>query len=75
MREASIQLRPKELVVCEYIARGYTAKEIARELKLSFRTVEHYTDKVKDKFSVGSKRLLMRKLMELNDYQRMHTSL
>jgi DNA-binding CsgD family transcriptional regulator len=38
-----------------YLSRGMTIKRIAQELKLSARTVEHYLEHVKNKFSCSTR--------------------
>jgi DNA-binding CsgD family transcriptional regulator len=43
-----------------YLARGMTIKEIALELKLSARTVEHYLEAVKDKLNCNTRSELVR---------------
>lgn len=51
------QLTPREREVLRYIARGYTYKEIARELHISAKTVETHVSAV------------LRKLQLTNRYQ------
>lgn len=44
-----------------YLLRGATAKEIAKKLDLSFRTIEDYIELIKDKFQCSSKTSLIEK--------------
>lgn len=46
---------PREIEVAKNIILGKTAKDIAKELSLSFRTVESYIDTIKAKLRCHSK--------------------
>lgn len=48
-------LTPKELKVLFFLLRGSTAKEIAKKMKLSNRTIEQYIDSIKNKFKCSTK--------------------
>lgn len=50
---SSLPLRERQCL--QYIAQGYTAKMIARELGLSYRTVESYIDNLKSRLGANSK--------------------
>ncbi len=63
---AGIKLSTRQVECISYAMAGYTAKEIAIDLGLSPRTVEHYFDLIKDKYNCTSKRELMHKLMPEN---------
>lgn len=49
------RLTQRELDCVRYIVRGYTSKEIAKELSLSFRTVENYCERIKTKLGCRRK--------------------
>lgn len=51
----SLNFTPREYQVLKNILMGFTAKQIGRQLNLSFRTVEDYTDKIKRKLQCTSK--------------------
>jgi len=53
--QAHFQLTQRELQVLQYVTRGYTAKKIARQLDISFRTVEKHTLNIKTKLGCLSK--------------------
>jgi DNA-binding CsgD family transcriptional regulator len=55
-------LTPQESRVLIYYANGYTAKNIARILSISHRTVESHIYKIKTKFDYASKEQLLKKL-------------
>jgi DNA-binding CsgD family transcriptional regulator len=57
----NICLSPREAECLRSLAKGKTAKMIARELNLSTRTVEHYLENIKFKFNVNSKYDLINK--------------
>lgn len=50
----------KRQAQCAYLAaKGYSAKEIGKLLGISYRTVEHYLDYIKNKTGITSKRELI----------------
>ncbi|MHB1947212.1 MAG: LuxR C-terminal-related transcriptional regulator [Gammaproteobacteria bacterium] len=49
------QLTKREMECLHYTVIGYTAKRIARELNISFRTVQEYLTNIRIKFDVSSK--------------------
>lgn len=51
-RSAKINFSEKELEVIRLISNGLTNKEIAREIGLSFRTVEGYRTRIQEKMDV-----------------------
>lgn len=54
------RLTPRELEVMRLIARGYTYKEVARELVLSIKTVETHVSAVLRKLQLSDRRELAR---------------
>lgn len=60
-----VTLSPREEETLEYTVKGYTAKQIAKELSLSPRTIEEYINQVKLKLGVSSKQLLIQKVLSL----------
>lgn len=65
-KDDKYKLTKRESECLFYTLRGKTAKEIARILKLSPRTIEDYLDKVKMKFFCASKSELISKAFEDN---------
>jgi len=61
-RNLSPQLTFKETRCAELVLEGNTAKEIAKILNLSPRTIEHYFEKLKQKFECRSKAMLIKTL-------------
>jgi DNA-binding CsgD family transcriptional regulator len=57
--ELTTQLPARELECLRYIMQGYTSKMIARELGLSFRTVESYIRNLKNRLGVATRFELM----------------
>ncbi len=57
-------LSQREMQCLYQATRGKTAKQIAKALSLSNRTVEHYLDNIKNKMGVSSKAELIAKAME-----------
>ena len=49
------KLSPRELEIIHYTAKGYTAKQIARLIKLGHRTVESYVANIRRK--LGAKNI------------------
>jgi DNA-binding NarL/FixJ family response regulator len=54
------QLSPREREVMRYIARGYTYREVARELVLSVKTVETHVSAVLRKLQLSNRHELAR---------------
>ncbi len=54
------QLSPREMEVLRLIARGYIYKELARELSISVKTVEHHVSAVVRKLQLSSRHQLTR---------------
>ena len=50
-----LSIPPREKQCLQLIAQGYTAKMMARELGLSYRTIESYIDNLKTRLGVNSK--------------------
>ncbi len=63
--ETVLRLSPRELDVLRFISCGYPASYIAKELKLSRRTVENYLATIKDKLNCNSKVELIQKTQEI----------
>lgn len=59
------RITKREKEVLYYLTRGKTAKEIALMLGLSYRTIEHYIEKIKIKTKVSSKSELIEKAIHL----------
>ena len=59
-------LTSREKQILELILHNLTAKKIAKKLGISPRTVEEYTDTIKNKFSCDSKSELISKAIENN---------
>lgn len=57
------QLTKRESQVVFYLIRGNTAKEIARKIHLSFRTVEKHIDRIKKKMNVYTRSQLIEKAL------------
>ncbi|RAP35493.1 hypothetical protein B1207_12405 [Legionella quinlivanii] len=58
-------LTPREQECLEYTVKGFTAKEIARVLSISPRTVEEYINQVKIKLGVSTKREMIQKVLDV----------
>lgn len=57
IKMASI-LSPRERACLKFFLQGKTSKETAKELFLSFRTIEYYFENIKDKLNCSTKREL-----------------
>ncbi|KTC84226.1 helix-turn-helix transcriptional regulator [Legionella brunensis] len=57
-------LAPREQECAYWLIRGYSAKQIALKLNLSFRTIEDYLQNMKDKMHVYSRQELIEKLID-----------
>ena len=51
---------PRELEVLKWLAYGYTCKEVARQLYLSPKTVEHYRGRIALKLGLTSRAQIVR---------------
>jgi|TARA_R110002126_G_scaffold17798_2_gene68844 DNA-binding CsgD family transcriptional regulator len=60
---AGIQLTSREEETLQWMAKGYSAKMIAKELSISHRTIEDYQRQLKEKFNVSSKQALLKKVL------------
>ena len=63
LKLGNVSLTPREQECLEYTVKGYTAKQIAKQLALSPRTVEEYLNQIKIKLGVGSKQELIQKVL------------
>lgn len=59
-----VLLTPREKQCLEYTVKGFTAKEIAKKLSISPRTVEEYLNQVKLKLDVSTKQLMIQKVLK-----------
>lgn len=62
LKQMSLSKRQYQCLL--FLKKGYTAKMIGRELKLSHRTIESYIEHLKQKFCVDSKSELIQKIIE-----------
>ena len=62
---AQIKLTKREIECCHMLVFGYSANYIARKLKISTRTAEHYIDSLKLKLQCKSKYALGEKIREI----------
>ncbi|MDF1684909.1 MAG: helix-turn-helix domain-containing protein [Legionellaceae bacterium] len=60
---AGVQLTLREQETLQWMAKGYSAKMIAKELSISHRTIEDYQRQLKEKFNVSSKQALLKKVL------------
>ncbi len=60
---ANRYLNQRDIEIIYWVVRGKTAKEIALNLHLSHRTIEHRLDKIKLKLGVSSKAALIEKII------------
>ncbi|MDR3492769.1 MAG: LuxR C-terminal-related transcriptional regulator [Gammaproteobacteria bacterium] len=63
LKLGNVSLTPREQECLEHTVKGYTAKQIAKKLSISPRTVEEYINQIKLKFDVGSKQELIQKVL------------
>lgn len=61
-------LTPREQECLKLTLRHYTAKQIAKSLGLSYRTIEEYLANLKQKFDVNSKQALIQKVLQKGLY-------
>jgi len=59
-------LSKQEKNITKKLVEGFTAKDIALDLLLSKRTVEHYIENIKNKLNCYSKKEIIQKVLELN---------
>lgn len=62
-RPVTTDLTPRERQVAQYLVNGKSSKQIAKELGLSFRTVEAHRARLMRKFDAGSSNELVAKLI------------
>lgn len=53
--QKNIKLPKRQAEVLHYLIRGKSAKLIAKEMNISFRTIQHYTEILKTKFNCKTK--------------------
>lgn len=58
-KHKNIKLSPRQEEVLFFLIRGKSAKMIARLMNISYRTVEYYTEILKNKFGCGTKNELI----------------
>jgi DNA-binding CsgD family transcriptional regulator len=63
---SKIPLTSREKGICSFLLDGYSAAQIASELSLSKRTIEHAIENIKDKLHLTKKMELISKLNELS---------
>jgi DNA-binding CsgD family transcriptional regulator len=59
----NVLLTPREQECLEYTVKGYTAKQIAKKLSISPRTVEDYLNQTKSKLGVATKQEMIQKVL------------
>ncbi len=59
----NVLLTSRETECLEYTVKGFTAKQIAKKLHISYRTVEDYINQVKIKLDVSTKQEMIQKLL------------
>jgi two-component system NarL family response regulator len=52
LKKEQHKLTTREQVILSYVAQGYSSKEIAKKLEISFRTVEAHRRNIKDKLNI-----------------------
>ncbi len=60
----NVQLTQREMQCLQYTVKGFTAKEIAQQLGISFRTVEEYLTNIRIKAGANSKSELIKMTIE-----------
>jgi DNA-binding CsgD family transcriptional regulator len=58
-----VQLTQRELQCLQATVQGFTAKEIAQQLGISYRTVEEYLTNIREKAGASSKAELVRMVL------------
>lgn len=61
-KNQAVELTSREQECLYYFINGYTAKEIAKQLSLTYRTVQSYLARIKQKYGCTSKHELRQKL-------------
>jgi|TARA_B100000508_G_C11446402_1_gene271610 RNA polymerase sigma factor (sigma-70 family) len=64
--EAVKQLSPREVEVLDLTVKGYTRKEIAKELQLSAATVKRHKENIRNKLSLHGRHALVKWYAEQN---------
>lgn len=59
----SVSLTSREQECLEFTVKGFTAKEIAKKLSISSRTVEEYLNQIKNKLNVSTKQQMIQKVL------------
>jgi DNA-binding NarL/FixJ family response regulator len=62
-----LPLTPRQLEVREFVARGWSSKEIARKLELSTRTVEDHRRDIFERMAVRNVVEMMRVMYRLDE--------
>lgn len=62
----NVILSPREKESLEYTIKGFTAKQIAKKLLISHRTVEEYINQVKLKLGVSTKQQMVQKVLDVS---------
>jgi DNA-binding NarL/FixJ family response regulator len=62
-------LSNRELEVFQLLSRGFSTRQIAAELHISFRTVQAFCARIKDKLSLSSATELLREALRWHDRQ------
>lgn len=63
LKLGNVSLTPREKECLELTVKSYTAKQIAKKLSISPRTVEEYINQIKLKFNVSSKQELIQTVL------------
>jgi DNA-binding NarL/FixJ family response regulator len=62
-------LSDRELEVFQLLGRGYSTRQIAEELHISFKTVQSFRARIKEKLKLPNATELLRKAMRWHDSQ------
>ncbi len=63
------KLSDRELEVFHLLGRGYSTRQIAEELHISFRTVQAFCARIKEKLNLSGATELLREAMRWHDSQ------